>query len=68
MPTAERCRARAADNDAQAAATDLVNRREQFVASAKAWRERADMFERIGRSTVARRAGHREARDAAAVG
>ena len=63
MPTAVACRARAAENELQAASAALPHQRERYELSAKAWNIRADMLEQIGRVTVARRAGHRERPD-----
>jgi hypothetical protein len=63
MLTAVSCRANAAVDRSQAAAAALANQSIRFNASADAWDERAEMLERIGRLTTARR--QREADDRA---
>lgn len=59
MLTAISCRALAADDALRASAADLPNQRANFEASAAAWNERADLLDRIGRLSVARRAPER---------
>jgi len=59
MLTAHSCRALAADDSVRASTADLATRRANFEASAAAWNARADMLERIGKLSVARRAPER---------
>ena len=63
MLTAISCRALAAEDRSRADVSMLVNQSLRLNVSATAWDERADMLERIGRLSVARRA-----RDAALNG
>ena len=55
MLTAISCRANAAIDRSRAADSLLANQSVRFTASADAWDERAEMLERIGRLTTARR-------------
>lgn len=55
MLTAISCRANAAVDRSLADAALLANQSLRFNASADAWDERAEMLERIGRLTTARR-------------
>lgn len=55
MLTAISCRANAATDRSLAEASLLANQSIRFNASAAAWDERAEMLERIGRLTTARR-------------